>query len=502
MIFEMRRPPTYLAGMLLAVVAGFGLSPASAQDAETQSEEVGYLTEGDGQALPDGTLSDESGPIEEVISADDALPEEDDGDYPEELDPVEGDAIIRELLGLAEEDEAPIVDRFIAHEAFMNYYETKQYEQAIDAAQLVVQLTEEEFGPDHPELISPYNNLATALAYHGNYKLAETRYLRSVSLIENNLGIFHDRMINPLKGLGVIYNYTGRHQQGLSTFRRAQHIAHRNEGVLALSQIEIVDGISESHMGLLKFREAEDSQLFALKVAENHYGEGSVESVPALYKLARWYFRVGDFPRARDRYEQAVEILEEGNGPNDLSLVKALRGVAATHRVEIGARKGKGEDALRRVLRILEENEEADSADLLAARLELADWMMVFSKTADAIHEYRVAWTELEDNTSEPEASQGQLEEVFGVPRRLTGGTLLPADLVGNSLEEDVQPFAEFQFTVTETGRLRDITVRDSNLSPRARTWASRVLRSARYRPRFEDGEPVATDGMVLRQIY
>jgi hypothetical protein len=55
-----------------------------------------------------------------------------------------------------------------------------------------------------------------------------------------------------------------------------------------------------------------------------------------------------------------------------------------------------------------------------------------------------------------------------------------------------------FTFLVTETGAAQDITVVSSDMSEAQLAQARRALERAIYSPRFEEGRPVATEGIVF----
>ena len=59
-------------------------------------------------------------------------------------------------------------------------------------------LTESEFGPNHMEIVTPLNNLATVQEQIGEYGAAEANYRRSIKILEENQGIYGDRLVRPL----------------------------------------------------------------------------------------------------------------------------------------------------------------------------------------------------------------------------------------------------------------------------------------------------------------
>ena len=58
------------------------------------------------------------------------------------------------------------------------------------------------------------------------------------------------------------------------------------------------------------------------------------------------------------------------------------------------------------------------------------------------------------------------------------------------------------RFTVTDTGDVQDAKVIEQNGSSRQASEALEAIRSARYRPKFVNGEPVDTQGVVNREVF
>lgn len=404
------------------------------------------------------------------------------------------DADDSEPLITADED---VEDRMTAYASFVTAMEEDDWEEATDWAELVVDLTEDEYGPDHEEMITPLNNMAVAQMRSGRYKLAETTFVRSLNIIDTQLGIFHPRLVNPLVGLGTLLNTLGRHDDAMESFRRAQHVQHRETGVMGMDQIATVNAISQTHMLKGEYLEARNARLFGLRIERHTHGPESAEYSDALSRLGRWYLRSGMFSLARLAYVDAITVMEAAKGPNDRALIKPLRGLANAIRRELGARKKPGTAALERIVQIEAQSPEATPQDVIQAELDLADWTMQHGKPRDAVARYQRIWNLLQ----EADGVDDDLQSAFDRPVRLTRMPYVPTDAM-SPLEDGGTHFARYQFTVTEEGRTADVEVVDSTLSPAARNMAKRTMRGARYRPRLVEGVPVATANVQVRQEF
>lgn len=392
----------------------------------------------------------------------------------------------------------PLAQREAAYREFKAHFDAQQYQEAAQPAQEVVELTEQTFGPDHPELVTPLNNLATVQERVGDYEGSEASYRRSIAIVEKADGYYSDRLVRPLMGLGVTFNAAGRYQQGLLAFQRAQHITHRREGVYNLDQIELIDGETQSYLGLNEFSEADRSQRLAFIISERKLGKDNIDLVPAMQKLAQWYQRTFQYANERIMYERALEILEAHHGANDLALIEPLRGIATSRNLE-GLRRSEGEQALERRLEIVRASPEATPTQHLSALVELGDWYMASNKPDQGIELYKEAWDYIQGNNE----LSFELSDIFDNPVRLLYRSPVVSDSEPISTsDDDGEKFIDLEFTVTSTGRVVDIKIQDANVRNVIKRAVKFAVAKARYRPRLVDGVPVDTEGVRMRQTF
>jgi TonB family protein len=68
--------------------------------------------------------------------------------------------------------------------------------------------------------------------------------------------------------------------------------------------------------------------------------------------------------------------------------------------------------------------------------------------------------------------------------------------------EQIEEKFVSVEFTVTDTGDVQDAKVIEQNGSSRQASEALEAIRAARYRPKFVNGEPVDTTGVITREVF
>ncbi len=403
------------------------------------------------------------------------------------------------------ENAAPITNVFTSSyratlKAAEEFFRQGDIGQALEAVRVAQDMVLESEGDSSELLILPTQVEARILFGDGQFLKAADAFNQVIALVESRDGMFSDDLIPPLTESAVAYREAGNHEQAVSNLRRAKFITHRESGIMNLEQVPIIDALTETLMGGRDFLEADREQRFAMQVFERRYGEEDAEVVDGIYRLARWYRRTGQYPRARALYRRAIGILEVAFGLDDMSLVTPLRGIAATYQLQ-GTRRGEGEKSLLRAIELFEKQE--DNVDLVEYGenlIALGDWYLLSSKRKRAQEVYARAWRAIVDATGSLERA----EIMLGVPTRLRYVPPHPSQFenIRWTTEEKVDRYVDAFFTVTAQGTVRDVEVDSTNAPHRVKREVRRAVGSARYRPRLVNGVPAETAGVQLRQVF
>ena len=390
-------------------------------------------------------------------------------------------------------------ERLAAEQAMQTLSSAGQYEQAREAANLLIEYTVDEFGERSPELIDPLISLGDIERHLSHPERAVGAYEKAAELVEAHDGVFSDRLVGVLRSIGRAYQDEAKAEDAAAALQRAKVITHRNYGIMNLQQIPILEELTEVYAGSQDVLSANREQYFALRVSERRYGIDSPEVVPGLYRLANWLGRTRQWSAARALYRRAVSILEAAYGPNDMQLVPALKGIADTY-IEEDAFRDEGLESLERAVHVYETAEYPDVADHAQSLLALGDWYMREGEPDDAITCYGRAWQLLSDDGKNVEAAQ----KVLGRPTRLRNAYRVPALPVETAAADETcqeAPTVELEYTVIEDGSVADAVVVESNASNRIIRQVRQATLQARYRPGFVDGQPEPMR-VRLRQIY
>ena len=394
--------------------------------------------------------------------------------------------------------------------------------------------------------------LAEALSLLGNaqfgakdYIAAEKAFTESLQTVEQHAGGASVKLLDPLRGLGYTLAAAGRHNEAVPQLERAVLIDRRSHGLYDIGQQTMLRQLAESLSKLGRVDEAERHIMYLVQLAERVYGRRDPRQVPILCFVGGWRADAGDFVGARAIYRHALALVDQKLGPKDPAAVKPLRALAESYTQEVyystlgiktqGPRMptdatgdsneskplnprylgNEGADVLERAMTILEAQPPSAHDTLVQTLIQAGDWYQIKHQPEKALPYYRRAaalnatlggaaetppaetttTTTPTAATSEPAPLSFPVRVYYPSPTRVTRTTLLPAEQVN-------ERFVEVQFTVTNSGEVSDAKVTDANGTPREVSETLQAIRAARFRPKFVNGEPVATTGMTNREVF
>jgi hypothetical protein len=365
-------------------------------------------------------------------------------------------------------------------------------------------------------------------------------YRDAIAELESSEGAYGQGLQEQLLSLGLSLQQQGRHEEAIETLKRGVHLARINSGLYSIDQIPLLQTEIASLMARGEFLEADERQSYLYRVQQRGLIQGEVRA-EALMQQARWQRRaydmgVGelDFPRLLsmwDLYRLALNDVVEEEGETSLALLVPLNGMLEAQYL-ISAYQGEhssnyGENLNERydknrfsayraqsfkkgqaIIHAIDDIQQKNNADDRVANAEsftrLGDWMFWHGEKEPAIEIYREAFMEL----AEAENAQAELERLFGAP------VPLPSMAAVRPFPDPTDPESAnllLEFGVSERGRVVDLRRLDE---PPATDMSDdvdeplvdneavanrfmRQLRRTRFRPRFENGDPVTTEGVI-----
>jgi tetratricopeptide (TPR) repeat protein len=420
-------------------------------------------------------------------------------------------------------------ERSAAYQQFRDHFDARHFAEALPAAEQVVMLTEQQFGPGSKELVKPLLNLATTQKRLKNFTAAEGAYKRALVIVEQTDGGNSRGVIEPLHGLGTTYFEAGQYTTAAETLRRAVDVSRKLDGLFNVQQLPLVEALIDTYVALDQVADVDREQQYALRLSENAYGRNDPRMLPVLARSAEWCETTGRYRMARQAHARQLDIIGRTAGKRDPAVVAPLRGIArsylneylygtqeadATGREYNPAMTGTlggmqspssdptrivrldvdGEDALKLALAVLE-----DRPDQVALRaetlLDLGDWYQIGGDNQDAKRTYRDAWAAFSAPGAPGTALMSAPTQLY---YKAPASSVRRPDQDADEVEEH---FVEVVFTVTPEGRVTDTRVLSTDASDAQERSVTTALRRARYRPRFVDGNPVATTDVRHRQV-
>ena len=342
--------------------------------------------------------------------------------------------------------------------------------------------------------------------------------------------------IDALTASGITLARSGHHEEAVPQLQRALATLRSKYGVFDLRQQETLKTLAASLTALHRVPEAQDLMIYRARVAEKAYGEGDLKVVPVLCDLGDWFAEVGKAPEARMTFGAALDIVISKRSSNDLLTVEPLRGIARTYmrrqsypeawlyppsppacsapgpecgsaRMDstgkriVGPRKldREGEHALQRALRILEADLGAPIPPRIETLLQLGDWYQIKKSPREALPYYQRAWQLIRTTPSLPSSATTALD----VPMRVSYPT---PQIVGHvpavAPEETRSHYVQVEFTVAADGSVSDAHIVDHDTRDRYAHDVLDAVRASRFRPKFVDGQAVATPGITYREVF
>ena len=399
--------------------------------------------------------------------------------------------------GTAAEDlTGPALERYIsrieAQLSLRDLLDLREFQAAVPVATRVVELTSEEFGALSTENGVAVSNLAETQRRAHLYEDAERNFLGAVEIFRATGGAFAGSVITPLIGLGVTYQALDQHPQAVTALEEARTVSRRVGGLLNERQVEILDHIANSMIGMEFYEEAETQKMDALRIMERIHGSETLEILPTLYDHALWLRSGYRFQQERDYYGRAMTIIRRLDGRESPLLAQPLRQIGNSFRVQ-KLPEGRGIGSLKRALEILEAQPEPDNIQIARMLRDIGDWNVAFSKIGPTGDEYRQAWNLLSELQVGEEVQRRWFLEPEYVLHEYpsTRGLADPGDpgaLAGHVL---------VTFDVLPSGRTANVSVLESVPPGLKDESSARSIARSRFRPRIIDGELVVATGIA-----
>ena len=376
---------------------------------------------------------------------------------------------------------------------------------------------------------------------------------QAIELIEAEHGAWGSGLSEQLSGLGKAYQLRGEHDQAIEVFARAIHVNRINQGLYDLSQVDIIENMLDSLLVTGNWQEVHERQQYLYWLHRRNYGDSDPRMLPVIDRLGSWYINdyalnpsnryIGHLVDAYNLFDQATNIIAQEYGNSDLRMIVPLRGLVLSNWYlwtyasqnpaslvsneylggELGTANSfsgntnrlapyvrnpdaEGKKVLNRIIDIYAENPNSPPGAEAIAKIELGDWNMLSNRWRSATDLYQEAYLSL----SQDEVTKNQLEKIFERPVVLPDLALMESDVEqfsqrgAPSTDQAASSYVLVSFDVNRFGEARNIDILESQPEDNVgiRAQVKRSLGNTRFRPRFVDGEPVSSEGMVHKYLF
>jgi tetratricopeptide (TPR) repeat protein len=422
-----------------------------------------------------------------------------------------------------------------AYSGFRREFDAARYDAALPYAERVLQLAEQAAPSPTDETVQvALMNLGMTQNLADDYVAAESTYLRVIDLVQRSGRTQHARLARAYAGLATAYHEGNRHDLAVASFDQAIALTRRHDGVLTEQQVPLLEQYIDSLTELGRYEDAVNVQRYLLRIATRKHGADSIELVPRLEQIGRWYASVGAYDASRRTLKHAIEIAESAAGEDAPQLVGPLLALALCNRrqmldpaqqaagpdndsnpafgspdsidVPFGLTPrmmaSEGEAALLRAAAITQKMPDPTPVLVTTVRVQLGDWYQLRGQPERALPHY-LEGVQAAGRISELTAGKTYVEALFGAPVLLhivrpegwnRYAQRPAAEIEVRNIEVEAEVSAQGQVVATKV-------IDDAGDVKRGEKTAA-ALGAARFRPRFEHGQPAATSGVRFNQPW
>ena len=323
------------------------------------------------------------------------------------------------------------------------------------------------------------------------FEAAETAYLRGIELLIQESGEFSPQLIGPYRQLAAIYVQLGQHAETLTVLEHARHIHQRNYGLFSTEQTPIINEMSQAYQAMGNTRGALELQEENLNIARRYFGRENLEIIPFYYRLAEYYELSRMRTKARESYQDVIDILEIHLDERASEQLKPLREL-----VRIDTFSGKKTSARRRLEELLELGSDYSTHERALSLAVLGDYELATGRAETSISRYQEAYATLAvDNAAAAEA-------LFAKPALIN--FIPPASPVDRKPGISTYAWGTIaaEFEITAGGLARNVIIIEATPPNLMENLYQQLLMESYFRPRLIAGEPVATSPVRFRHRF
>ncbi len=212
------------------------------------------------------------------------------------------------------------------------YYGEERYDHAIIVGKDALQVAEQAYGPNHPNIAVSLNNLAAVYRAQGQYAQAEPLYKRSLAIDETALGPDHPDVAQSLNNLAELYSAQGKYAQAELLYKRSLAISEKAFGPDHPTSATILNNLGSLYKTQSQYAQAELLYKRSLAIDETALGPDHPSVAASLNNLGLLYETQGQYAQAEPLLTRALAIVEKALGPDHPKVATTLVNMALLYR--------------------------------------------------------------------------------------------------------------------------------------------------------------------------
>jgi tetratricopeptide (TPR) repeat protein len=352
---------------------------------------------------------------------------------------------------------------------------------------------------------------------------------RAIASLDSQGDVNPSALVEALTTLASTLNSLHEYEAAIDPARRALALIRSRNGLYAEEQIVLLQLLVNAQSQLGRVAEAADDLRFQERIvaanAPDPAGRGAM-----LTRIADWYCRIGEFFAGRERHRDAMELLQ--NSSNEHDLLNAQLGLARCSLHELSAQgirtsagvfenyrgpitragsfnatsssyryhvarglRQEGESAMREAAAWVVDSKTLSARTKVDTLLFAGDWFQLKGFTNTARSYYVQAAKLLDAAQKGDDRFETPVRVLYAIPP-------IALRAFASPIPSRSERFLIVEFTVRADGTVQRPKVLERNVSKSMVDETLDALRTARYRPRVINGEPVEVRGVQLRQSF
>lgn len=402
--------------------------------------------------------------------------------------------------------------------------EISEASQSIREYQDQIKKQESVHGAFDPQLGEQLLGLGLVYKKQGQYDEAGEALERSLHIKRVNEGVDNMSQLPILDALIDANTAAGNWEKLDKNYDLLLQVNQRNLGSGDVSVLTNIERVGEWKLtaynnGLLKKKPNKilydliDINQSTIKIIEDLYGKNDPRLITPLNNLSLAHFllfkaikeqALGEFQgtQSRTSYHRVCSLVRTRNGYITVCSAEPVADLTyyysrqTSKNTSLGTQMNSVMSPLNRIVKIIGTKPAMTPRELAYALVDVGDWYFVFDMHDAAIKSYKYAFQLLMEDGAETD----DVDKMFGRPARIPS---IPGDSDINNAFTSTQsePYVRLSFDVGEDGKPTNINVIEEGNTKNfiARKRAKERVKSWLFRPRFQDGEPVATQDVEIK---